>query len=310
MCAADCTVQHVASLAPILSRVTLLIALSVSALGFMGCEAPPAVELIGPLPAGDVLDVPVTFENDLPVVEFVVEDHTLRLIVDLGGTDAVSLSASAAEQLDLRWSGRSRSVADAFGRMWRSREFVIPRAELAGLTLDGVRGYEMHDGRFNIPSAGGRPPVQLDGYIGVDLLRRFNLLVDYPNGRFRLVAHDAPPPVDTSAWATSAFEFGRPGVTSRIGLDGVSRLATWDTGANHTVIRPDRVSRSAPRRQRTTGDEMTSAELTIGGTPLGSLELVLLDFRQPSVDVILGTNLFRDHATWFDFTASRLAVEP
>lgn len=274
-----------------------------------GCASPPAVGY-APAPAASGTVVPLRIVNYLPVVEVQTQGRTLQLIVDLGGTDALSLSQSALAELEVEFTGRSRTIFDAFGRLWRGREFFVPEVDLAGLALRDVRGYEIPDSRFNIPGGSGAEDAQLDGYIGVDLLRQFNVLVDYPNGRLVFVEHDAPPPVAIDDWPGSRFSFGRAGVVSPIRLDGRRIRANWDTGASHTVIRSDRANPDWPRWQRGPEEAVTAESLNIGGEDFGAFDLVLMDFRQPSVDVIIGTNLFEQRAVWFDFVNLRLAIDP
>lgn len=273
-----------------------------------GCGGPQPVERVtSPAVGGSV--VPVEMVHSLPVVEVVMQDRHWRLIVDLGGTDALSLSTSALRDLQVHFTGRHRHIFDAFGKLWRGREFVVAEIMLADLKLYGVRGYEIPDNRFNIPSNRGAEDVQLDGYIGVDLLRQFNLLVDYPNNRLVLADHAAQPPVMIDNWASSKFD-NYAGVTSYITLDGQRRRANWDTGASHTVIRPGRTGASWARWTYGDYEAVTSPSLSIGGSDLGEFDLVLLDFRKPRVDVILGTNLFESRAVWFDFVQQEVAVEP
>jgi hypothetical protein len=286
----------------------VLITLASCCTALSGCAAPRAVNSIAAIPAEGAV-VPLTVENFLPVVEVAAGDKTLRLALDLGGTDALSLSQSAASDLDVEWTGRHRFVLDAFGRLWRGREFIVPEVTIADLTLHGVRGYEIPDSRFQIPGMDG-DVMQLDGYIGVDLLNKFNVLVDYPNGRLVLLDHAAAPPGGVDDWPGTPFTFDRKGVVSRIMLDGRPIVANWDTGATHTVIRPDRALPHWPRWQRGPQEAVTAESLAIGGAELGAFNLVLLDFRQPRVDVIIGTNLFEQRAVWFDFAGKRLAVDP
>jgi hypothetical protein len=256
-------------------------------------------------------DVPIELQRGMPIVEFQTQGRTLRMIVDLGGTHDVAMIKSTLRELDVHFTGRSTFVSSAFGVIRRSREFILPEARLAELSLRNLHGYEVHDERLQIPGPPGESPTQYDGYIGIGLLRQFNLLVDYPNDRIVLSAHDSDPPVDVDSWPSSSFRDGRQGVISPIHLNGTRMLANWDTGANHTVIRANRVEASRPRWSfNEHQDAVTFESLAIGGFDIGSFDLVLMDFRQPNVTVILGTNLFERRAVWFDFSMRRLWIDP
>lgn len=285
-----------------------VIALTFAAL-LTGCASPPGVEHVGAVPTGGAV-IPLTLLHNMPVVDLHTQRRTLRLIVDLGGTDALALTKSTLRDLNVRWTGGNTWVADAFGTLHRSREFILPDASLGGLDLHGVHGYEVHDGRVLLPGPPGDPPLQLDGYVGLDLLRLFNVLVDYPNDRLVLADPQAPLPVDITHWATSPFDLSRVGITSRFTAAGRSMDVVWDTGANWTCIRPASVPPDQPRRTRGREQAVKLSSVIIGGRDVGPLTAVILDFRQPNVDLIVGTNLFRECAAWFDFTQRRLAVQP
>jgi hypothetical protein len=270
-----------------------------------GCMTTPSVEEIGSTPPTGAV-VPLTIERDMPIVELHTQDRALRLIVDLGGADALAITESALAQLDVKWTGGSKRVFDAFGKSSRAREFVLADARLGELDLHNVRGYIIPEERLRQNGL----PERLDGYVGHGLLGAMNLLVDYPQQRLVFVPADAPPPIDISHWTHSPFEFGTAGVTSRIEIDGRDMKAVWDTGANHTVIRPKRVPPDLPRRTTRFNEFATAGSIRIGDRDLGPLDLSLLDFRHPNVDVIMGNNFFAEHAIWFDFANERLAVGP
>jgi hypothetical protein len=268
------------------------------------CTATPAIERVSGLAATGAV-VPVTLERDMPIVELHSQGRTLRLIVDLGGADALAITESALAHLDVRWTGGSKHVSDAFGKSTRSREFVLEDARLGELGLHGVRGYVIPESRLRQNGL----PENLDGYIGHGLLGTMNLVVDYPNHRLTL-SGGAPPPVDIHGWAQSTFDFSAKGVTSLIDIEGRNLKAVWDTGANHTVIRPRNVPSHLPRRTTRHNEIVTASSIRIGGLDLGPLDLCLLDFTQPNVEVIIGNNLFAEHVVWFDFTNKRLAIDP
>jgi hypothetical protein len=270
-----------------------------------GCTATPAVKRIGSTPPAGAV-VPLALERDMPIVELHAQDRKLRLIVDLGGADALALTEPSLASLNVGWTGGSKHVSDAFGRSTRSREFVLERARLGDLDLHGVRGYVIPESRLHQAGL----PENLDGYVGHGLLGAMNLLVDYPQQRLMLVPREAPSPLDISECAHSAFEFKRVGVVSRIAIAGRTLTTVWDTGANRTVIRPHSVPPGLPRRTTQRNEIISVESVQIGEQDTGPLDLYLLDFSQPNVDVIMGNNFFAEHAVWFDFANERLAVEP
>jgi hypothetical protein len=119
----------------------------------------------------------------------------LRLLVDLGGFDAVALVPDELKELPVTWTGRERTTISAMGKTATAREYSLADFELGGVQFPDVRGYEdlLH---------GPARDVKRAGYVGLGLLRRFRLIIDYPARQLVLIWPDAPTPrgYDVTNW--------------------------------------------------------------------------------------------------------------
>jgi hypothetical protein len=124
-------------------------------------------------------ELPLTFtgyESRYPVVAVGIQGRQYRLMVDTGSPDeAIALTREALTHLDVRYTGKLRVFRDAYGDCYESREFIIPVVELGDLELRTVLANERHQSVYG-----------LDGAIGLDLLDKFDVLVDYEGSTMTL----------------------------------------------------------------------------------------------------------------------------
>ncbi|HKS15993.1 MAG TPA: hypothetical protein VJU16_01705 [Planctomycetota bacterium] len=261
-------------------------------------EVPPPLP---PAPEG-IVRIPLILERGLPWVDVRIGERTLRLLVDLGGFDTVALSPASLEGMHVTWTGRTRTTYSAMGRMASAREYELPSMVLGGVVFNAVRGTED-------VLQGEERPANRAGYIGLGLLQRFNLVIDYPERELVLLWPDvAPPPdYDVPSWPSTEFGAGVNGVISTVVVDGSPRRLVWDTGASHCVLKSG-LQGAAPKEGK--HPVFTAKRFEVGGRDLGPVELVLLDFKQPPADGFIGYSFFAKHAVHVDFRKRRLAVRP
>lgn len=115
-------------------------------------------------------DVPVTFSGGLPIVEVTVAGHKLHMLVNTGAENS-SITAEAAKTIPssflygsmMEYRGANGTViADARG---------VDSFQLGGITVRGKAFYVM-------ALYGSR---DIDGEIGEDVLRNYNIGLDFPH---------------------------------------------------------------------------------------------------------------------------------
>jgi hypothetical protein len=166
----------------------------------ISCGIPRALLHAGPGIRFIKVDLPLTFTGyagRYPVVTARIQGRSFRLLLDTGSHDeAVGLSEKAAAGLDVHPTGKMRLYRDAYGGCYRSREFIIPSIELGDLELTGVIGNERPASVYG-----------LDGAIGLELLSKFDVLIDYERRMLTLFRpnRDHSLPVDAQ-WHRYEFD--------------------------------------------------------------------------------------------------------
>jgi hypothetical protein len=275
----------------------LLAAFIVSA----SCASPPPPP---PEPETGVVRLPIALEQGMAWVNASVQGRPLRLLVDLGGFDTVALVPEELKELPVSWTGRERATFSAMGESATAREYELKDFELGGVRFTELRGFE--DLLHKKPRAKGR-----SGYVGLGLLRRFRLVIDYPARQLVLIWPDAATPAeyDVASWPTLKFEKGDDGVMTRARVDGAERILVWDTGVSHCVLKKG-LHGQAPVRK--TGGQLfiTASSFDVAGIDAGPMDFALLDFKEPKADGFIGFPSFARHAVYVDFRNRLLAVRP
>ena len=232
------------------------------------------------------------------------QGRPLRLLLDLGGFDAVALVPEELNGLSVSWTGRERETFSAMGDKARAREYALGDFELGGIHFPEVRGFEdlLHGKNRATPRS---------GYLGLGVLRLFRVIIDYRARHLVLIWPDAATPADYDVWnwPTSPFEKSGDGVLTRTRIDGADRVLVWDTGASHCVLKSGLQGKADVRKE---GEHLfiTANSFEVAGRETGSMDFALLDFKEPKADGFIGFAFFAKHAVYIDFKNRLIAVRP
>lgn len=248
--------------------------------------------------------IPLVLDRGMAWIDVAIAGRSFRLLLDLGGFDTVALSPESLEGMEVSWTGRTRTTFSAMGDVARAREYVLPPMELGGVVFRDLRGTEDL-------LRGEKRAVKRTGYLGLGLLQRFNLIIDYPARELVLLWPGVSPPAEyrVEEWPSTEFASGVNGVVGTVEIDGERRRLVWDTGASHCVLKSG-LQRSAPTRKEGDYSVCTPRSFEVGGHEFGPVEFFLLDFKQPPADGFIGYSFFGKHAVFVDFRSHRLAVRP
>ncbi len=276
----------------------------------------------GPAAAQRVNSLPVaTPWLGLPQVDAVLNGRArARLIVDTAASGTV-LSDAMIERLGLRPSGERAEIIGATGRT-EIRHYRLSRLEL------GRRSYAMVPA-YGFPELAA--PIEADGLLGADILRRHVVEFDFPGRRLRLF--------------DSVTQFGRWGGWSAVPLfersDGlvlvevtIGRLtlpALLDTGAAQNIVNPAAaralglaILPDSESRAPVTGasghvldmNRMTISRLSIGDvafhdTRLGVADLSIFETLGlgDGPAMLLSAEILSDRRFVIDYPRNRLLIE-
>jgi len=277
------------------------LALAASLLAASCSTAPPPAP---PEPEVGVVRIPLTLEKGMAWVNASAQGKPLRLLVDLGGFDAVALTPEELKGLEPAWTGREKVTFSAMGQAAKAREFELADFEVGGIKFPKVRGYEdLLHGKNRADSR--------SGYLGLGILRKFRVIIDYSARLLVLIWPDAPAPrdYDVANWPTIPFARSSDGVITRAKIEGVERQMVWDTGASHCVLKSGLHGDAAVRKM--SGHLfVTVNSFEVVGREAGPMDFALLDFKEPRADGFIGFPYFVHHAVYIDFRNELLAIKP
>jgi predicted aspartyl protease len=235
----------------------------------------------------DPVTVPLTPADGwlvIPVV-FGEKGDTLRFIVDTGASRS-AVSAGTVRRYGLRPRGRVEAVG-ASGPA-SLRVVALPTLGIGTIEVRNLPALVLDDA--TLTPFGGRLDGYdaLDGVLGVDILRRFDVLLDAPSGRMVLFAPGREPgdleervsaPVTISSRST-------PLLRHQVEINGVRMTAVLDSGSRRVVLNSTAArlagvevvtgsgERNAPGvgAQETTQHAVTIDRLHAGGLTLQSVD--------------------------------------
>jgi predicted aspartyl protease len=183
------------------------------------CQPAPVAELRMTADEDGRVSVPVTLDG-----------HTVNLLVDTGAGISM-LSQLAVSTLGLREITAHRLTMELYGGD-ASHHYVIARnVDLGGIDLHPMPFFIAPDERFR---------AETSGALGVDFLERYDVELDFANGRLNLFSKDSCP-VRAAYWtkgpfARIPFQFDRDRhIKVPVRLDGTEMFAQLDTGAEQTI---------------------------------------------------------------------------
>ena len=255
--------------------------------------------------------VPLTLDARLPVIPITIDGVEIPLTLDTGGFEAIAISRSALHNLDVKYTGGyvwSVGVRGLFSPS-RSRVFVIPELHIGGLRLANIRGHEFTFADLHLAD---KPPSALkNGIVGLALLQRFKLIIDYPNSVCVLsIDGKFPPQYRPETWPSCKVDVSDPniGIQSTIVAADRPLRCVWDTGASYSVIRAG-IAEPTRQTRRSNHQFVRFSSLLLADHDCGPFEFAEFEFRQPPVDAIIGYNFFKEHAVFLDVENGVLAFD-
>ncbi len=193
--------------------------------------APAGQYRIAPLPAALPFDVTGT---GTPLVPVLVNGRVRYFWLDTGTSVTLIASDVAAEAGMVPLTGDTLEIVTTVGRI-TALPAVVRELRLGPLAALGHAAAIVPERELTIVEGyepGRSERVKIDGVIGMDLLRRLNIIIDFPSG----VAILSRPRVDSESRARrNLFWLGYPVVRAE-GPRGTTLYFGLDTGADSTFV--------------------------------------------------------------------------
>ncbi len=270
-----------------------------------------------------VAQVPLEPRNRLFVVPVTVNGNAISMLLDTGGEKSL-LGEAAVQRLGVTRDGRTYTVlAGLAGGSIRTD------ANIDSMRLGGV---PVSVDRMSVDALVGYPGI--DGILGLDILRDFDLDIDAPNRtltlyRVRRCERADPPwtepatPIAVSTlpgWMDIPFE-----------INGIAETAVVDTGASNTTITPRMARQLGLSEQDLANDRVVKLHVVsgddaqarihrfqtirIGPITLHNADIIILAKDPPSLgggrqfrEAAIGQDFLGNRRVWFSFKTDRLYI--
>lgn len=252
------------------------------------------------------LELPLHRENQTVLVDAKLDGVPVRLMVDFGSAESISLRPGRVDHANLRYTGESHSIYNALGKRVEAREFVVSKLQLGAGDLAGVPGSVGFDGA--VVGTGKAPEIPADGHLGMGFFSAFGLVhLNVPDGRCVLYPKGVALPEEFAHWPFRILT-GGDGLTFSAGAKGHSVSVILDTGATYSVLRPG----VAKRLSLPIDADRPLTELPIEIAHAVELKLgcYVYDLESPKEDVLLGYNFFQAVVVLVDLENARVYFAP
>ncbi len=273
--------------------------------------------------------IPVSFDLlNLPVINIQIEEDSYSLVLDLGAGNHMSLDDEILQKIQKRPYGVVR-FKDLKGNNYKSENYLIPQIKIGNVRFAEVLAQSENDA-FNhntilrrgqhlssqmgsigraLPS--GQPPHQKMGSIGRPLLKRYNLLLDFPHSSIALVERPTKKAAQfTQQMHVVPFEMTPSGITIKITTDLGEKKFLIDTGTSWNLVRSSLYDLEKDHKNSSNLDYFSTPFFEIEGKNFGPTTLHLLDIS-PDIedfDGILGMTFLRRHTVYIDFPKRLLHI--
>jgi hypothetical protein len=250
-----------------------------------------------------IADLPVEIRNHLPTVDVLVSGQPFKLFLDFGAFEQIGLTTEELTRTHVRFAKSSSKYINSSGEAFEAREFIAPNVVIGGVPFGDLQGGEF----IHYP---GGPPDK-NGNIGMGLLGKYLLVLDYPNKHVRLYQSGDEAALQKEC-GTDTFSISVVnGVAQSVATTSNGKLLIeWDTGSTDTVLRPSAIPDSSKLgKQLDDGPPIFSvASIRLGDHEIGPVQFRLVQFAAPAVDGVFGTDLFASRRVCLDVLQQKGAI--
>ena len=286
-------------------------------LSLLGCQQPTTgCDLV------KVTQVPLEPRGRLFAVRVTVDRHPLDLLLDTGSAKSL-LTETTVQRLHIPQDGRTFTVAIGLGGGSLKADAKVDSMLLGDTPLDVDR--------MSVNAFSGGPNI--DGVLGLDVLRDFDLDIDGPDRALTLYrvrdCEQAAPPWQETATAIDGISTRMGWMAMPFEINGIAGTAVVDTGASFTTILPSMLRRLGMTGQDLVKDRLMETHviagadaemrihrfrtIRIGPVTAHNAALPVLVHEPPPLgggrhfeDGMVGQDLLRDRRVWFSLRTGRL----
>jgi hypothetical protein len=234
--------------------------------------------------------IPIIFgSRNNPIIDVSIEGNVYPLKFDLGSSFPFSLCENVLQKVYKTKYGSCKWY-DFKGKQYESPTYTIPEIKIGNLTFSHVlANRDSEDFHANVSFDG--PPLQFPGVIGLPILEKYNLFLDFPHAAI-YASNDHLSLQQAGLLSKNLlaipFTLHPDGIILNVETDAGSYRLMLDTGATFTVVR-------APH-------PVVTAKFCIMGHDFGEHSVKVLDVSpQFDFDGALGMDFLREYPIFIDY---------
>jgi predicted aspartyl protease len=269
-----------------------------------------------------VTQVPLEPRNRVFAVRVTVDQHPLDMLLDTGSTKSL-LAEATVQRLHIPQDGRTVTIMAGLAGGSQKADANVDSMLLGDTPLDVSR--------ISVNTISSS--MNLDGILGLDVLRDFDLDIDAPDRTLTLYrvrdCEQAAPPWQETATAIDGSSTRLGWLAIPFEINGVAGTAVVDTGASFTAIMPSMLRRLGMTDQDLASDRSVTSHVVAGadaemrvhrfdtiriGPVTAHNTAILVQMHDPPPisggwrfgDGLIGQDLLRDRRVWFSLRTGRL----
>lgn len=256
--------------------------------------------------------------HGLPSSVVKIEGKTIPLLFDTGATNyEIVLSEHALQNMSVHYLEKKNCGKTISGKVCM-QEFIIPEVQIGQFTLRNVRGGVMSKLWGGNDKGFIQTGASKNGVIGLKLLSKYGVLLDYAHSRVILTsANTYPKEYDVRRWINIPFEL-KGGIFTNTTINGLSENLIWDTGALPSIIRETPVLRAKSIIYKGNPDYCDESDcrilkakrFIINKTIIPNNWFLLSQIEEDlPFDGFIGANYFEQNNVFFDFQNKRIYIQ-
>ncbi|MFC1793208.1 hypothetical protein ACFL3Q_06435 [Planctomycetota bacterium] len=275
--------------------------------------------------SNELVSVPIVFNEELEDGHFdadacitvIIDSIALNLFLDTGNPGAsIDLTTKTLKKIEVTYTGETKKTWDYKADEFEGREYILPRVKIGDLEFTNIHATEHKMQRFS------------DGTISFKFLQNYNVLIDFPNRNMRLYKLGyLPKYLRHQSW-TPVNAFDRGGFTLSLKMDGIEEDFIFALDNAAIALDDEQKPYGMIRLKSSFGDYLekndliipkeddpaivgifNTSDLKLHGIKIPNLDFMVVDYKYPERDGLLGYNFFIKHPMFIDFKNDMLYVK-
>jgi hypothetical protein len=275
--------------------------------------------------SNELVSVPIVFNEELEdghidasaYITVIIDSIPLNLFLDTGNPLAsIDLTTKTLEKIEVAYTGKTKKTRDYQGNVFVGREYILSRVKVGDLEFTNIHAMEH------------KMQSSSDGTFSFKFLQNYNVLIDFPNRNMRLYKLGyLPKYLRHQSW-TAVNAFDRGGFTLSLKLDGVKEDFVFALDNAAIALDDEQKPYGMIKLKSSFGDYLVKNELIIPkeddpaivgifstsdlklhGTKIPNLDFMIVDYKYPERDGLLGYNFFIKHPMFIDFKNETLYIK-